>query len=324
MTTTAVGGYSYLNRGFKIEHRISHICSPYRDGMTHLWRLTELTWIKDTNRGIYGLSLRKKMSKISAECTTEKSNCDFCANEFPTSKPVYDITNAGPRNRFVVVGSEGNALVVHNCILGLGFQMGASKFKQSCVKDNIILSDEEAARIVKLYRSTYSKISSFWWNLEKAAIRAVRNPNSTITLGHLKFKMRDGNLRMRLPCGRALNYPNAKVVKSTTPWGEQKDAVQIMAQNALTRKWEEAVLTPGILAENATQATARDVMIAAMFRAEEHGYPMLLTVHDELIAETDADFGSVKEFEKVVSVAPDWAVGLPIKSEGWRNFRYKK
>jgi DNA polymerase len=210
------------------------------------------------------------------------------------------------------------------CVLGLGFQMGASKFKVSCTKENIVVSDEEAARIVKLYRSTYSKISSFWWNIEKAAIRAVRNPNSTITLGHLKFKMRDGNLRMRLPSGRVLNYPNARIERTTTPWGEQKDSVVIKAQNTLTRKWEDATLTPGILAENATQAVARDVMVEAMFRAEEYGYDVLLTVHDELIAEILAHLGSVEEFERIVARVPKWAPGLPIKAEGWRNFRYKK
>jgi DNA polymerase len=209
-------------------------------------------------------------------------------------------------------------------ILGACYGMGGAKFHATCEKQGLIIAMQEALDGINGYRRINTKITKFWANIEKAAIRAIRNPNSTVTLGYLKFKMRDGNLRMRLPSGRVLNYPEARVEQAATPWGQVKDAVVVSAQNALTRKWERVVLTPGTLVENATQAVARDVMVEAMFRADENGYLVLLTVHDELVSETNGGFGSVEDFEALVARPPSWAEGLPIKAEGWCSYRYKK
>jgi DNA polymerase len=209
-------------------------------------------------------------------------------------------------------------------VLGAGFMLGAVKFQATCAKQGLEITLEEADKAIKAYRRIYNKISRFWYNIDNAVIRAVRNPKTTVTLGYLKFKMRDGNLRVRLPSGRALNYPDAKVVKITTPWGEQKDAVEISTQNALTRKWERVHVTPGTWTENVVQGAARDLMVEAMFRVERHGYPVLLTVHDELVSEAPEDFGNVHDFERIVAETSEWAKGIPVKAEGWRNFRYKK
>jgi DNA polymerase len=65
-------------------------------------------------------------------------------------------------------------------------------------------------------------------------------------------------------------------------------------------------------------------MVAAMFRVEEAGYPVVLTVHDELISEVDSGFGTVHEYETLVAETPAWAAGLPVKAEGWSGERYRK
>lgn len=84
----------------------------------------------------------------------------------------------------------------------------------------------------------------------------------------------------------------------------------------------------GSLAENVTQAAARDLMAEAMLRCENHPtYDMLLSIHDELIAEVDEDKGDVKEFEELMSALPDWVKPdneVPVKAEGWRGKRYRK
>lgn len=209
-------------------------------------------------------------------------------------------------------------------VLGLGYAMGASKFALTCAKDQIFLEEEEYKRVVKLYRDTYSLIPKFWYALERAAMRAISNPNSVVTLRNMKFRMRDGNLRLLLPSGRALNYPEARVCKVKTPWGEMKNGVQVMAVNSLTRKWEQTTISPGTFTENVVQAVSRDLMISSMFRLEEHNYPVLLTVHDEVVSEVDEGYGSVAEYEALVAATPDWAAGLPVKAEGWSGKRYRK
>ncbi len=209
-------------------------------------------------------------------------------------------------------------------ILGLGFMLGHAKFILACAKDGITISEEESKKVVTTYRTSYSKISRFWYNFEKAIIRAVKNPQSTISFRMFKMKMRGPHLRVLLPSGRALNYPYAKVVPNKTPWGEVRQAVEISAVNSLTRKWVRQIVTPGTWTENVVQAIARDVMVEGMFRLEDAGFEVILTVHDEVIAEADEGHGTAEEFEKLLEIVPTWAEGLPVKAEAWCGKRYRK
>ena len=65
-------------------------------------------------------------------------------------------------------------------------------------------------------------------------------------------------------------------------------------------------------------------MAEALLRVEEAGYAVVLSVHDELIAEVDNGFGSVEEFENLMCQLPAWAHGLPVDSEGFECQRYRK
>jgi DNA polymerase len=80
----------------------------------------------------------------------------------------------------------------------------------------------------------------------------------------------------------------------------------------------------GKLAENVTQAVARDFLAEAMLRVEAAGYPIVATVHDEIICEVPDNHGSLADFERIMKQIPDWGIGCPIDVEGFEDRRYRK
>ena len=72
------------------------------------------------------------------------------------------------------------------------------------------------------------------------------------------------------------------------------------------------------------QATARDLMAGAMKRLELEGYPVIMSVHDEIICEVPNGHGSLEEMIEIMTTVPSWAKGCPISAEGKESDRYEK
>lgn len=221
--------------------------------------------------------------------------------------------------------SKAQRQVGKMAILGLGYGMGAKKFAESCrAQAGVELSEEQAKTVVQLYRTTNSQIVQFWAALNSAAIDAVNDEGSIHSVGAVKYTSRGGYLWCVLPSKRPLAYARPRVVERETPWGSTTNAVSYEGIDSFSKKWCRHELYGGLLAENVVQAVARDIMAEAMLRLEDNGYPCIMSIHDELVCEVPEGFGSVAEFEKLMSLAPDWAAGCPIDAEGWIGPRYKK
>ena len=128
-------------------------------------------------------------------------------------------------------------------------------------------------------------------------------------------------MRCELPSGRTLFYRSPHLGKNK--FGNS--SLYYWSVDAETKQWRRTGTYGGKLVENFTQAVARDLMGDGMLEVDKHpDYDLLASVHDELIAEADADKGNVEEFENLMATIKPWAEGCPVKAEGWTGFRYRK
>jgi DNA polymerase len=168
----------------------------------------------------------------------------------------------------------------------------------------------------RMWREAHPAISSYWKELESAAIQAVLRPGVTVVARKLKFRRDGGWLRMVLPSGRAVCYASPKV---------EGGKLSYRGVNQYTRKWSRLKTYGGKLFENACQAVARDVMAENMPAIEDAGYELLLTVHDEDITETpDSPDYSAEGLSALMATNPPWALGLPLAAGGFEAYRYRK
>lgn len=203
--------------------------------------------------------------------------------------------------------------------------------------------------IKRMWRESHPETVAFWRDLKDGILAAVRNPGREFWAGaHLR---RNGGRAIRiwrtvefdssgrkvpgwwlcveLPSGRILSYPGigVSVTKETDEDGRVNTNVRIKYQgeNQLTRQWTTLYTHGGKACENIVQALCRDLLAYAMINVEGGGYPIVLSVHDELVCETpDTPEYTVAELEKLMCALPEWAEGFPLVAEGAEMKRYAK
>lgn len=209
--------------------------------------------------------------------------------------------------------------------LALGYGGGINALK-AFGADEMGLSDDELDHLVKSWRGANRHITRFWTNVENAAKEAIRNPGSSIRITPdrgLVFKLIGGILFIKLPSGRAIAYQDARLVDS----GGGRTEIKYKGTNQKTQKWEEIPTYGGKLAENITQATARDCLGAAMLALDSNGYRVQFHVHDEVIVEVDQNSEDT-DLDRIKSIMAlkdtEWVKGLPLTADGYTTKYYRK
>jgi len=210
---------------------------------------------------------------------------------------------------------------------------GAKALAASYVKKNPDSMSFDAAVscdvIKRKWRAKNARVVASWKGLELAAFDAVAYPGQAFAYNKVKYRTwRDPNrnnyLLCQLPSGRLLFYFDPQIRNVKTSWDERKESVTCYSVDSVTKQWFRRPVYGGLLCENITQALCRDIMTHAQLKVEAAGYPVVLHVYDELVAEVPEGFGSLEEFSRLMEIAPTWAAGMPIKAEGWRGKRYRK
>lgn len=207
-------------------------------------------------------------------------------------------------------------------VLACGFGMSAPKFKDTAETYKLYLSTAAAELAVKNWRTANYKIVEFWWACDNAAKHVLEDHTRIIEVGPVTFGMWHGHLLIKLPSGHKLVYRNA----SLQPDALGRIGITYWGIDQYTRQWSRQRTYGGKLAENITQAVARDMMAEATLAVERQGIPVELLVHDEMLAEAPDDDAQrmMDQMLSIMRTPPKWGRGLPVDAAGWFGERYKK
>jgi DNA polymerase bacteriophage-type len=204
------------------------------------------------------------------------------------------------------------------CDLAFGYMGGINAWRKF---EPDRFSDDEVKAFNSEWRAAHPAIKSFWYNVDRAALTAVRERGCIVRCGPIAFKSTGAFLLLKLPSGRKISYPQPRAV------GNEERQHVVFADNAAgqfkdCRNGDGAY--GGLWTENVVSGIARDLLAESMLRIEAAGYPIVLHVHDEVVAEVAENFGSLEEFTKVMTRRPAWAPDLPIAATAWTGKRYCK
>ena len=199
--------------------------------------------------------------------------------------------------------------------LSLGFGSGINGMIRMGAL-NAGLSKDELESIVRKWRAANPHIVQFWYDLENATVEAVKwhHPMAVNGIG---FEYRSSILWVTLPSGRKLAYAQPRVGVG------DKGFDRISYMHPQSGKWARTDTYGGKLAENVTQAIARDVLAYALTSLDTRGYRVVCHVHDEVIIEAPLDVDE-NVINTIMAVTPGWAKGLPLKAEGFEGYYYRK
>lgn len=259
------------------------------------------------------------------------------ADANPDGPDIYERAYAGTFDKDPARVTSDERQIGKVLELAFGYQGGKGACHTMGAAYGVEMTDEEADDAKTKWRAAHPKIKQYWYDLQNAALNAVRKPGRITTAGapgrQVKFRKAGSFLWMLLPSGRTLCYPYPQIRQNeygdhltykTVPSADDYQRGRIVPDPSNTRQWARVATYGGKLAENATQAICRDLLVDAMLRLEEAGYPVVLHVHDESVTEGDFTEADRQKVESIMNTAPVWAKDFPLVSECWLNPRYMK
>jgi len=200
------------------------------------------------------------------------------------------------------------------------------------------LTDEEIKQAILKWRALSPAIVEFWggqfrrrgvpelYGVEGMFIAAIQNPGRVFECRGMTFEMRGDALYLRLLSGRYLTY-HAPRLRPNLERGGLSISYEGWNTNPKNGApgWVRMDTWGGRIVENIDQGTCRDILRHAIVNLERGGYPVVLHVYDEIVAEVPEGRGSIEEFERIMATMPAWAADWPVRAAGgWRAKRYSK
>lgn len=204
--------------------------------------------------------------------------------------------------------------------LALGYQ-GARGALEAMGALRSGLTEEELPELVRAWRASNPNIVKLWKHLEgyaRATIKTRKTHTLQLKYTQIVFEFKRGYLIITLPSGRKLHYYGAHL--------DSKGKICFWGMHQQKKMWCVLNTYGGSLAENITQAIARDCLVEAVHIMQYEGVYITFHVHDEIVGDSnrlDPD-QTLTDMQRVMNLTPDWAEGLPLSGEGYVSNYYKK
>ncbi len=238
--------------------------------------------------------------------------------------------------------------------LAFGYQGGVGSFHVMAKAYGVRASDEKADEFKEAWRDAHTAIAGrrvqhrsgrwyrqggAWYDIQRAAINAVKNPGQVYACGHpgrqAKFKVAGSFLWCLLPSGRAICYPYPKLLEGeygpqltymTNPSPDDRKKGKVIKDPQNSASWARVGTYGGSLFNNIIQGTCRDLLADCMLRLDGLGANIVLHVHDEAVVEVDADKAEAarQKMQEIMRTPPEWAAGFPLWADCGVMKRYGK
>lgn len=265
----------------------------------------------------------------------------FKAADAKTGPGIYELAYAKSFNVPVesVKNPSEERQVGKTMELAFGYQGGVGSFHVMGKTYGVKVSDEKANEFKEAWRSAHPRIVSAWYDIQRAAINAVKNPGQVYACGHpgrqAKFKVAGSFLWCLLPSGRAICYPYPKLLEGeygpqltymTNPSPDDRKKGKVIKDPQNSASWARVGTYGGSLFNNIIQGTCRDLLADCMLRLDGLGANIVLHVHDEVVVEVDADKAEAarQKMQEIMRTPPEWAAGFPLWADCGVMKRYGK
>ena len=222
-------------------------------------------------------------SQIEARVLAWLAGQGDVVRQFANGEDVYSVFASKIYKQPISKANPVERFVGKTCILGLGYGTGAAKLRHTLKTQppGAVVSEDEAKRIVDLYREQNEKIPALWRECDNALGVSAHG--------------------IRLPNGLYIRYPKLASENRQYFYESRKGKVSIWG---------------GAMVENIVQALARIIVGEQMLQINKR-YRPVLTVHDAAVCvvPTSELQDALVYITSIMSTPPAWAAGLPVACE---------
>jgi DNA polymerase len=258
-------------------------------------------------------------SQIEARMVAWIAGQEELVQAFAEGRDVYSEFASDVYGRKISKGDKIERFVGKTCILGLGYGMGAEKFRRTLEIGqgglNVVIDLNEADRIVRLYRQKNHKIVALWQRCGHALTGMTQGGS-----GNIHPLVSYDNTGITLPNKLQIKYPALRQTNSGFEYIADARTYRKALRDRVTTGTTDDVswtrIYGGKVTENLIQALARIVVSEQMTAIGRH-YHVAFQVHDEIIitAPEEQAQHAEKLIVEIMSTPPSWASTLPVACE---------